>query len=148
MDLWPKVCAAQGWSPNDNSKRHEIYQELHSGGSISALRSKDFTQDDIDVVIARFKAIINPNDIQGQLDQLNQKRKRLEHSCMNLARACAKHDWAAYMTTIMCSKFQANALEDLNEAQLTMLQHTLAGRANAKRRKSAQPSIETANNPF
>ena len=149
LDLWPKVCAAQGWPPNDDAKRHEIYQELYSGGSISAIRSRDFTQADIDVVIARFKALINPSDIQSQLNQLIQKRKRLEYSCQQLARRCGQYDPEAYLETILNHKFHVNALEDLTEAQLTMLQHTLAARARSKHRKARVNKIpEAVTNTF
>lgn len=61
-----------------------------------------------------------------------------------------------YIVIVSRDKFGRDGMQDLTDAQLTMLQHTLAARANARRRKASQSpaaprpatELDAANAPF
>lgn len=148
--LWRQVCAKLGWEFPANEERHKIYAELYAEGQgdLTHLNFKDFSQKDFDVLKARFLALIDPADVQGQLDAMEQRRKRLEHACMEQAKAAASHGWVEYMQRVMNGKFEKNDLEELTEAQLVMLVQTLGNRAASKRRMVKDALKNTVENPF
>jgi hypothetical protein len=135
---------------------------LHTAALGRDKSSKLFTNRDLDQVIAQFRSISDPNGLNAQLRQLDQPRTRLVYSIQEYARACValppgKHSpdqepigWNSprpsaalrYLTVVMESKFGTTDLDALTDAQLVMLQHTLAARASAKsksQRRSAHP---------
>lgn len=134
VDLWGRVCKAQNWDPRDSDKRHEIYQSLCDQGRIHAVHFRDFTQADFDEVKATFLALIG-DDIAAQVRQINQPRKRRIASLHAYARVAYPHNPFGALNKICKSKFNTNNLDDLTDAQVAMLQYTLARAAHRNTHK-------------
>lgn len=113
--------------------------------------SKSFTNADLDRVIAEFRAYSDPDHLRPQLRQIHQPRSRMLHLIRHdklrelaivldnssLSTPNSKLDRARqYIGKIIQTKYHSVDLDDLTDAQLTLLIVDLT-RATTKRRKAA-----------
>jgi hypothetical protein len=98
------------------------------------LRNSDFDQ-----VLAAFRGISQPDNLAVQLRAQDQPKRRL--------RFAIRRDYReAYARSVALDKFGTEDLDELTEAQLTMLRNTLANRPKARRERPAKQVSETC--PF
>ena len=115
------VCKAQAWPVPD---RHELHARA-LGFDKSHL---DFTNEDLDKVLAEFLAISRPDDLAGQLRQQDQPRRRLLYTIRHLAPE-------PYWRAIARDKFGTDDETRLDLVQLTQLRITLAARVKSRQRR-------------
>lgn len=123
---WGRVtatCKQQGLPLPD---RHELHVKA-LGLDKSHL---DFTNQDLDQVLAEFRAISRPDDLAGQLHQQDQPRRRLLYSIRSLAPE-------PYWRAIARDKFSTDDLASLDLAQLHQLRITLGARARSRNLRAA-----------
>lgn len=116
---------------------------LHAQALGADKSHKDFTNADLDKVLATFRAISDPANVQAQLRQIDQPRTRLLYAIDRLgsqlaglaAPVCSPP--GAYAQAICKDRFGTTDLDSLTDAQLTQLRNTLADRLviNHDRRK-------------
>jgi hypothetical protein len=122
---WGKVRKAA-----PETDRHELHVR-----ALGADRShKEFTNGDLDQVLAEFRVVSEPWNLNAQMRQLNQPRKRLMWSIRNRADQ-------PYWEKIMRDRFSKERLEDLTDRELEQLRNTLAARANKKRIREAVDTV-------
>ena len=92
---------------------------------------KAFSNEDLDQVLAEFRAISRPDDLVGQLRQQDQPRVRLLYTIRRLAPE-------PYRQAICRGKFGTTDETTLDLVQLRQLRITLAARAAARSRNSSQ----------
>ena len=90
----------------------------------------DFTNEDLDQVLAEFRAISQPDNLAAQLRQQDQPRRRLLYSIMRLADE-------PYWRAIARDKFGTPDETRLDLVQLTQLRNTLTARARSRQRRAA-----------
>ena len=123
---WGRVratCRQQGFPVPD---RHGLHVKA-LGLDKSHL---DFTNEDLDQVLAEFRAISQPENLAAQLRQQDQPRRRLLYSIRRLA---AEPYWRA----IAQDKFGTADETRLDLAQLRQLLITLTARARSRQRRAA-----------
>lgn len=108
--------------------RHDLHRQALGEDK----SSKEFTNDDLDDVIAEFKAYSEPANLQEQLRLQNGRRLRRIYRIKKLAPE-------AYWLAIAKDKFGHGRLHDLDLDQLTQLRNTLCAR-NASFRGGKEPS--------
>lgn len=108
--------------------------ELHIKALGFDASHKEFTNGDLDKVLAEFRAVSEPWNVNAQMRQLNQPRKRLMWSIRNRADQ-------PYWERIMRDRFKKERLEDLTDEQLKQLRNTLAGRGRKWRAVSAMDTV-------
>jgi hypothetical protein len=71
-----------------------------------ARSSKEFTNAEFDRVLAAFRAVSRPADVDGQLDQQEQPRKRKEHRIAEIMACLALYhpDPAGYVATVLAGR--------------------------------------------
>ncbi len=118
---WGRVraaCKQQGFPvPN----RHTLHVKALGHDK----SSKHFTNDDLDLVLAEFRAISQPDSLAAQLRQQAQPRIRLLYSIRRLAPE-------PYWRAIARDKFGTADETRLDLEQLIQLRITLAARARAR----------------
>lgn len=117
------VCKQQGFPIPD---RHELHV-MALGLDKSHL---EFTNQDLDLVLAEFRAISQPDNLAAQLRQQDQPRTRLLYSIRSLAPE-------PYWRAIARDKFGTDDLASLDLVQLRQLRITLAARARSRARGQA-----------
>lgn len=91
----------------ENERRHAITIEALGADKSST----DFTNDDFDKVLAAFRAISQPGNLQAQLDALDGRKKRLRFGIMSTARKLVgAEDADAYVRGVV-SQMHARAGE-------------------------------------
>ena len=123
---WGRVraaCKQQGFPVPD---RHSLHVKA-LGLDKSHL---DFTNNDFDLVLAEFRALSQPDNLDAQLRQQDMPRRRLLYSIMHLA---AEPYWRA----IARDKFGTADETRLDLAQLTQLRIPLAVRSRSRSRRQA-----------
>jgi hypothetical protein len=90
----------------------------------------DFTNENLDQVLAEFRAISQPDNLAAQLRQQDQPRRRLLYSIWRLAPE-------PYWRAIAQDKFGTADETRLDLAQLRQLLITLAARARSRQRCAA-----------
>ena len=123
---WGKVrtaCKQQGFPVPD---RHYLHVKA-LGQDKSHL---DFTNDDFDQVLAEFRALSQPDNLDAQLRQQDMPRRRLLYSIMHLADA-------PYWRAIARDKFGTDDETRLDLVQLHQLLITLAARSRSRTRRQA-----------
>ena len=90
----------------------------------------DFTNDDLDQVLAEFLAISQPANLSAQLRQQEQPRRRLLYSIWRMAPE-------PYWRAIARDKFGTADETRLDLVQLRQLLITLADRARSRQRRAA-----------
>lgn len=121
---WGRVrstCRQHGWPVPE---RHD----LHARALGQDKSSKDFTNQDLDRVLAEFQAISRPDDLDAQLRQQDQPRCRLLYGIWRVAPE-------PYWRAIARDKFGTADLDRLNLDQLHQLRITLAARARSRHRR-------------
>jgi len=113
---WSKVRKAE-----PKTDRHELHIR-----ALGLDRShKEFTNGDLDKVLAEFRVVSEPWNLNAQMRQLNQPRKRLMWSIRQRADQ-------PYWEKIMRDRFKKGRLEDLTDQELEQLRNTLAARGKKK----------------
>ena len=108
-----------------DTDRHALH-EAALGRDVS---SKELTNAQFDKVLAEFRAITRPADLDGQVRQINQPRARLLWKIEHEQRDClalyvdAPED---YILALARDKFGGEALRRLTNKQLDHLRYTLA----------------------
>ena len=115
------ACNAHGWPVPD---RHELHVRA-LGYDRSHL---DFTNEDLDKVLAEFRAISRSDDLAGQLRQQEQPRLRLLYRIRQLAPE-------PYWRAIARDKFGTADEASLDLEQLRQLVMTLTARARSRQRR-------------
>src|ERR1019366_4411859 len=126
---WGRVraaCKQQGFPIPD---RHGLHVKA-LGVDKSHL---DFTNEDLDQVLAEFRAISQPDNLAAQLRQQEQPRLRLLYSICRMAPE-------PYRRSIAQDKFGTADETRLDLVQLTQLRITLAARSARKRRQLRLPT--------
>ena len=123
---WSRVraaCKQQGFPIPD---RHSLHVKA-LGFDKSHL---DFTNEDLDQVLAEFRAISQPDNLAAQLRQQDQPRRRLLYSIRRLAAE-------PYWRSIAQDKFGTADETRLDLEQLRQLLITLTVRARSRQRRAA-----------
>jgi hypothetical protein len=123
---WGRVraaCKQQGFPIPD---RHDLHVKA-LGLDKSHL---DFTNEDLDQVLAEFRAISQPDNLAAQLRQQEQPRLRLLYSIRRMAPE-------PYWRAIAQDKFGTADETRLDLVQLRQLLITLAARARSRQRRAA-----------
>ena len=118
---WGRVvstCKAAGWPAPD---RHEF----HARALGVYKSSKSFTNQDLDLVLAEFRSVSQPDNLVAQIRAQEQPRIRLVYGIRHLVPE-------AYWRAIARDKFGTDDLDALNLERLHQLRITLAGRINRK----------------
>lgn len=109
-----------------DADRHELHvQSLGKDKSSSA-----FTNDDLDKVLATFRAISHPDDFSGQLRQVQQPVTRALYGLDQTMRCLALYvaDAPAYRDAIVRSFWPGRSLSDLRVDQVHTLRMTIWAR--------------------
>jgi hypothetical protein len=148
VDLWPKVCRAQGWDAKDDARRHEIYRRLHdegipempSLGRLSGVRMSEFNRrKDVDLVIAEFRALIDDTDVDALVRQIDMSRTRALHTIGTYP--------AEYVQSVCRDRFRGQSPEIMGESDLARLDMTLDNRNRQHAVARAVP-VEAVDCPF
>jgi len=97
----------------------------------SLISWNDLTNKQVDAIKGELLAILQPANLDAQLDQINQQRTRTLYSIRRFP--------DQYVAKIAQSKFGKTDLADLTERQLRQLAMTLGNRARAESKKSKVP---------
>lgn len=112
---WSRVKRVVG-SEADDQLRHELHiKALGSDKSSSAFTNRDF-----DTVLAVFWAISKPADMDAQLAQMNQDRKRLVWKICNeqlRLLKCFMEDPEAYLAKLLQDRFGVDSVEELSHQE-------------------------------
>lgn len=100
-----------------SADRHELHRRAFNGQDKS---SKDFnTTTDLDAVLAVFRSISEPANLNAQLRPFHQAEKRVTHGRMNhvaLLKALGIDHADAYLGAILRDRFKAKYVSDLSQA--------------------------------
>jgi hypothetical protein len=135
---WHEWAAVRAENPR--SDRHDLHvQALGKDKS-----HKDFSNKDFDAVLAVFRSISQPDDVNAQLRQIDGERRR----CIYAIAQTGFSD--SYIRSLAIGKFATSAWRDLPEDQLRQLKITLQNRARTrdKRTPIATTASENPNEPF
>jgi hypothetical protein len=152
-----KFCASLDLPEPD---RHQLHTQ-----ALGADKShKDFTNADLDKVLAAFRAISDPANVQAQLRQIDQPRTRLLYAINRLSAQLSVQlagpdsqpstlnpQLGGYASAISLDKFGTSDLTTLAEPQLEQLRNTLASRLTVKKTRAKKPPAEmvtTEPHPF
>jgi hypothetical protein len=117
------VCKQQGFPIPD---RHDLHVK-----ALGLDKSHvDFTNEDLDQVLAEFRAISQPDNLAAQLRQQEQPRRRLLYSIRRMAPE-------PYWRSIAQNKFGTADETRLDMVQLRQLLITLAARGQSRQRRAA-----------
>ena len=103
---WREWQAAKIAGHLDDEDRHHLTREALGEDK----SSKDFTNEDFDKVLAAFRRISRPTDLNAQLHALKQPRSRLDHGIDQIA---VQLGWV-YICAIADDKFNAGFSAALN----------------------------------
>ena len=123
---WGRVRAACKQQGFPIPERHDLHLKA-LGLDKSHL---DFTNEDLDQVLAEFRAISQPDNLAAQLRQQEQPRRRLLYSIWRMGPE-------PYWRAIARDKFGTTDETRLDLAQLRQLLITLAARARSRQRRAA-----------
>jgi hypothetical protein len=127
--LWGQLCAARGWNPTDNARRHAVHKAVF-GYDLSHLAMDNRHTDRI---YQAFRLMADDTNLDAALffeDPDREERKRLIWRIKSLAPE-------AYVKRIAADVFKSIYWEDLNVTQLTWLRNTLNNRVAAQKRRAA-----------
>ena len=143
-DEWRAVSKIVG----NTISRHDLHREaLGYDKSSRALSNKEF-----DRILAHFRAINRPADLNAQLRLQQQPEIRARHVIHNLTSTLARHlggrDQAdAYLDALLRDRFGGLAVEDLDLAALRELIITLTARARSLQRRRTAPAKPDPSDP-
>lgn len=127
--LWRSACNAQGWSPSDNAKRHEIHvKTLGYDTSHKFMNNRE-----VDRIFVELTLLADDTNLNAAIACVNpdiQERKRLIWRIKSLAKE-------GYYRSICVDSYKTTQLEDLSITQLTQLRNTISNRMRKKRHKNA-----------
>lgn len=155
-----RACLAAGHPMPD---RHELY--VKAGVLAGPARAKSLTKfnnGDLDKVLAAFRALSRPSDLEPQLNADRQVRIRLEYSIRDLASQITQHPVHLadpYWQAVYRDKFWGGGLNPSNPGQppelallsvpqLIQLRDTLEARLASKRRKDRPTSPARQTSPI
>lgn len=125
---WREWAAVKRAEPK--ADRHALHQRA-LGTPASHV---DFSNDDFDLVLAEFRAVSRPADLDAQVRQIRMPKERLMYSIVQLA-------VPAYAAKVAHDKFGITDLDRLDVAQLQQLRITLIERSRAAKRKQSQKEL-------
>lgn len=98
----------------------ELRHELHSKALGRDMSSQQFTNKDFDLVLAEFRVLSRPADLNSQLAQMNQHRKRQLWRARNNVKMLGLYmdDPRAYARHILSQRFGVERIEDLSSQAL------------------------------
>lgn len=112
--------------------------DLHAAALGVDKSSKRFTNADLDKVLAEFRAVSDPANLDAQLARHDQPKRRLIWRCRQLAPE-------AYVARVCRDRFATEDLTLLDVGQLTQLRNTLKARANKNKFGEQPEKIEPKN---
>lgn len=132
-----------------DADRHQLHVEALGTGK----SSKEFSNHDLDRVLAVFRTISRPASMTSQIRQLGQRRTRMEYKISEHIRCLGLYvpNAAAYALQILRERFHVGSIEELGDSPIIrrtatgviegnapLLQYlmTLAARVNAVRKKA------------
>src|SRR6185369_1181323 len=95
-----------------------------------------FTNEELDLVIAEFLCISEPENLDAQIRLLKQPKTRLIHRIQAMAPE-------AYWKQLLRDRWHTEDLADLDIGDLNQLRNTLKARSNALRRRTEQPAVSS-----
>jgi hypothetical protein len=98
--------------------------------------SKKLTNTDLDLVLAEFWKISEPNNLNAQMRQQNMTKIRALHTCRSFP--------ALYVQRICLDRFGTRNFETLGIAQLHQLAMTLNKRAEASEQRQARAAEQSS----
>lgn len=122
---WREWSAAKKAGALADPDRYELHEEALGEHK----SSKDFTNDDLDKVLAAFRAISKPTDLNAQIHAQQQPRERLLYGISAAAPL-------AYIERVMEDRFAHTDLDRLSLDELKQLLMTLKSRARTRARKA------------
>jgi hypothetical protein len=111
-----KKAACQSGSDLKESDRHTLH--IRALGQDKS--SKDFTNEDLDKVLAEFRAISRPTSLNSQLRQIEQPRTRLLKKIVHLFNCVSVfvESDGEYITTILHQRFHVENIDDIAEMHI------------------------------
>lgn len=130
---WGKVTRYCKEHDQEIPDRHELHVQ-----AIGRDKShKDFNNEDLDKVLAVFRALSEPWNLNAQIRQDNQPRIRLVYRIKKLAPE-------AYRESVMMARWGHTRLDSLSLSELNQLRYTLTARSHKLRHGEQQPNPEPA----
>ncbi len=126
--LWSLVCHTNGWSQQDNERRHRLHVAVFGyDKSHFAFSNLEF-----DLIIRDFKLRADPDDLESMVFFENpncEEKKRLLYRIEQLADK-------PYVRTLSEAVFKTIYYHDLDLSQLTWLRNKLTQRHRAKKKRA------------
>lgn len=117
--------------------------DLHTRALGSDKSSKAFTNRDLDLVLAEFRALTDPDSVDAQLRQIEQPRTRLLWKIDHYLNGLRLYvEPQSYLAAILRDQFTGATLADLSETQLKNLRNTLSARLQTHRKAARKPVEE------
>jgi hypothetical protein len=133
---------------NDAKKAGALKESDRHALHIKALgedkSSKDFSNDDLDKVLAEFRAISKPDSLNDQIRQQEQNRTRLDHRIADQIKCLALfvEDPDKYLRLIFRDRFHVEQVDDLTDTDLGLLRNTISARLSMMRRTAVTTITE------
>jgi hypothetical protein len=129
-NLWPALCRKLGWDKSDRAARLDFLSRALNRPISSANDLNNTT--DFDTVKAEALAIIEPDNLEMQLDQARQNLKRRRWAIAQLKKMADD----AYLRGLLRSdRFKRTSLEDLEtmpEKEFNQFRFTVINRTKRK----------------
>jgi len=122
------------WNKVRKTEPETDRHELHIKALGIDVSHKEFTNGDLDKVLAEFRVVSEPWNVNAQMRQLNQPRERLMWSIRHRADQ-------PYWEKIMRDRFKKRRLEDLTDRELEQLRNTLVARGKKRRIREAMDTV-------
>ncbi len=156
---WREWSLARDWFRSHGrgvSQADEMRHTLHERTLGRTKSSKDFTNADLDKVLASFRAIHDGGNLDAQLaaeDQPEHRHQALVANVRDLASGCVSREGTerAYLDGLAKKLFGADRYQDLDERRLQQLRGVLFKRLAQLRKKVGKTEAAAAGcgpNPF
>lgn len=156
---WREYSLARDWFRSHGrsaSQADEMRHTLHERALGRAKSSKDFTNADLDKVLAAFRAVHDGGNLDAQLAAEDQPAARVQALISNvrhLASDCVSREGTerAYLDGLAVNLFRADSYQELDERQLQQLRGVLFKRLAQLRKKAGKAEAAAAGggpNPF
>lgn len=156
---WREWSLAREWYRSHGkgtSQADEMRHTIHARALGREKSSKDFTNPDLDKVLAAFRAVHDGGNLEAQLraeDQPVLRTQALIANVREVAKGCVDREGMedAYLNGLTKKVFQVNTYKELREGQLSQLRGILFQRLAQIRRarsRAKQMPVEAGPNPF
>ena len=129
QNLWYWREWGKAHRADPTADRHDLHISALGKDKSHAL----FTNEELELVIAEFLCISEPENLEAQIRLLKQPKARLIYRIKRLAPD-------AYIHELLSDRWKTRDLSDLDVSDLHQLRNTLKSRSNALRRQPAQPA--------